>query len=348
MPAVTAAQVAQSAGVSVSSVHNWSSRPQLVGKKVAEKIQRAAEELGYVQGSAGKRGTGRRLAFGLAVHRSTDDVSRGIFAIMLVELMEKADEDGNEVLAFLERGNAAQAYLERWQRGDLNGFIIDAVPPDGELLAELERLRVPFVLFGRPPKHISADRAANYSWVDTDNQQGIRLAVDHLLGLGHKAIMYVGPSPDLDHVTAERYAGYITATTLAGVTPSHVEAAYDARFADFQDELKESLARYQPTAIVTYCDDLAFQIMEFAGRYDVKIGGDIEKGELALTGYDNSIGASVRGLTSVCQPVEQLAEHLVTALKEKIGRPQHIYAVSLPCQLSESEIRDSTRRPQRP
>ena len=126
----------------------------------------------------------------------------------------------------------------------VDGLIVVPTGSDHSYLEPQRRLGVHIVFVDRPATGIAADA------VVLDNVGGARRATQHLLGLGHRRIGFVGDSEILA-TAQERLAGYRIALDEAGV-------AFDpalVRFGSPRSELAEVAARQllsgddPPTAI---------------------------------------------------------------------------------------------------
>ncbi|MBX3083870.1 MAG: LacI family DNA-binding transcriptional regulator [Anaerolineae bacterium] len=146
---------------------------------------------------------------------------------------------------------------------------------------------------------------ADIPMVNTNNMEGIRQAMRHLLGLGHQRIGFldVGWSGD----TMLRRQAYIESMNVAGLAYapyiiSEVEGMPDGYRATTRLlELAEP-----PTAILAAEDFLALGALKAA--YDK---GRRVPQELSIVGFDDLPYAefSVPALTTIRQPVGQIAEH---------------------------------------
>ena len=146
-------------------------------------------------------------------------------------------------------------------------------------------------------------RAASVDVVRTSDDQGLRQAVDHLVGLGHRDIVHIdgGRGP----VSAARRRGYRTAMRrhgLAGrirvIPGGHTEeaGATAARL------LLQS--RPLPTAVVTFNDDSALGLLDSLIRAGVGVPDDV-----SIVGYDDSWPSRLSNinLTTVGQDARQMA-----------------------------------------
>jgi len=191
---------------------------------------------------------------------------------------------------------------------------------------------LPAVEVGRTPDETSFDA------VFTDDEQGLRLAVDHLVSLGHHDIVHIdgGHAPG----AAERRAGYLNAMS------SHGLSRWIRVLPGDYTELSGAAAARQltaemtlPTAVIAGNDQCAAGLLD-----ELRWAGIDVPGRVSVVGYDDSrlAGLAHIDLTTVRQDVEQLARLAVNAAVERIdeGRdPKPPRAFRLPPHLV---IRGST------
>ncbi len=139
--------------------------------------------------------------------------------------------------------------------------------------------------------------------VAIDNIGATKQALDHLLGLGHRRIGFVG-SPD-NPSFRERYNTYLGGMAAAGlpVNPRwHYQASSHIRgiAEGLQPILREAR---RPTAFLCACDHYAIGVFEAA-----QIAGVAIPGELSVVGIDDVEAASLTDppLTTVRVPMVQL------------------------------------------
>lgn len=181
----------------------------------------------------------------------------------------------------------------------------------------------------------------NTDSVRTADAQGTRLAVDHLAGLGHRAIVHIdgGAKPG----AADRRDGYRDAMRDHGLA-EHIELLPgDYTVESGAAAARELLSRDRlPTAVIAGNDLCASGLMETLIRDGVRTPAD-----LSVVGYDDSAtaGLSYLNLTSVRQDVDRLASAAVTAASQRLDgdrrTPSHTV---VPPTLT---IRDSTGPPRR-
>jgi DNA-binding LacI/PurR family transcriptional regulator len=169
--------------------------------------------------------------------------------------------------------------------------------------------RLPVVEIGRPPNETTFDA------VHTADEQGARLAVEHLVSLGHHDIVHVdgGEQPG----AIERRAGYVDAMhshglqnwirVLSGDYTELSGAAAARTLLDSSDEL--------PTAVIAGNDQCAVGVLDELRRSGVAVPGQV-----SVVGYDDSRLARLAhvDLTTVRQDAEELARLAVQAAIERL------------------------------
>jgi LacI family transcriptional regulator len=169
--------------------------------------------------------------------------------------------------------------------------------------------------------------------VDADNLQGGRLATEHLIGLGHRRIGFLGRPPrDLESGPL-REEGYRSALADAGIPadPALVRVAdYDEN--DARTTVRELLSLPdRPTAVFAANDMSAIATMEVAASMGLRVPED-----LSVVGFDN-VPESVMSepaLTTVEQPIQMMGRLAVEILLEMLaGREPAQRHVRLPTRL---------------
>ncbi|WP_237225139.1 LacI family DNA-binding transcriptional regulator [Rothia nasisuis] len=140
-----------------------------------------------------------------------------------------------------------------------------------------------------------------------DDSAGIRLLVDHLVGLGHREILHVsgGVHPNGD----QRRQSFKKAMTAHGLTPHIVEGAMTeiGGATAAADILKGAL----PTAIIAANDHCACGVIGTLRTAGVRVPEDV-----SVAGYDNSSISSLPYLdmTSVDYGIEELTRRALEKL----------------------------------
>ena len=309
----TIRDVGDRAGVSVGTVSNVLNAPHLVSAQTRSKVLEAIEELGYRPNRAARSLQARRtLSIG---YRLPDPGPGTALDVFLHQLVGTATDHGFAITLFAPRAGEddLDTYLEVIRSGDVDGFVLSGTNYDDPRVEMLSGLGFPFAAFGR------ADHASPFPWVDVDGASGTAQAVEHLSGLGHRRIGLVAwPSGSESGDT--RVKGFEDGMAAAGleVDPELVLRTENGFERGRIAGLRMFKSANPPTAIVTVQDELGFGIMTAATELGLRPGRD-----LAVTGFDDTAAAAFMwpGLTSVRQPLDEVARVLVDLMVHRLSNP---------------------------
>jgi DNA-binding LacI/PurR family transcriptional regulator len=205
-PRITAHDVARRAGVSqptVSLVLSGNPRAR-VAEQTRERVFKAARELGY-RPNLVARGLVSQRSFGLGV--VVPNLDNPFFTEVVSGAERVAAASGYAVMLCDTRQTSAARHIESLRARLIDGVILDpggaaAVPP--ELLAGLNVVVVDATDGDLPG-------------VSSDVIGTGRLAAEHLLGLGHRRLGYIGPATD-SRVFRLRERGFVVALRAGGVS----------------------------------------------------------------------------------------------------------------------------------
>ncbi|MFC0224453.1 LacI family DNA-binding transcriptional regulator [Nocardioides zeicaulis] len=307
---VTLSDVARFVGVSAQSVSNALNNPGRVAPETREKILSAVEQLGYRPNrSARALRNQRSRLIGVRVEPSRDDRAALLLDQFLHALAESAAATGCHLILCQADGEDSEvaAYRELLSTTSVDAFVLTGAHAGDSRVAALRELGVPFATFGR-----SWDGDDDLAWTDVDGRAGLHAATAHVAAQGHTRIAHVG-WPEESDTGRDRRAGWHDACTDLGLgVDLHEEVADD--FDEGRAAAHRLLDRADPaTAITCASDTLALGVVRALAERGLRPGGDV-----AVTGFDNSPAAalSTPGLTSLRQPLEQVAHDLVGAIEE--------------------------------
>ncbi|MDP8260130.1 MAG: LacI family DNA-binding transcriptional regulator [Candidatus Gygaella obscura] len=150
-----------------------------------------------------------------------------------------------------------------------------------------------------------------------DNKKGAQLAVEYLIGLGHKEIAVV--TGDLmTQAAAERLEGYKDALGKKKIPIRDdfiIKGDYSRRCARDAAEKLLSLDK-RPTAIFACSDDMALEVMQVVMEHNLKVPKDV-----SIIGFDDNpqcLYAPI-ALTTVRQPLLEMSKRAVLLLKDLIS-----------------------------
>jgi LacI family transcriptional regulator len=308
--------VAAAAGVSLGTVSNVLNRPTLVSAATRERVERAMADLGFVRNETARSlrtGRSSTLAYVMLDSRNPffTDVAHGI---------ELATEALDHTLFLCNSDNRAAretALLAHLQERQVQGILTTPVDPESAGLQAVAE-RTPLVIVDR------TRGSTDFCTVAVDDILGGRLAVEHLIDLGHRRTAFAGGPMSIGQV-ADRYEGARRAWADAGLPPQDLTRLDCAGLTAAEgrsvgEQLAGIPARRRPTAVFCANDLIALGLLQHAiGR------GWSVPGDLALVGYDDIefAAAAAVPLTSVRQPRQELGRTAAELVLDEGTNPQH-------------------------
>lgn len=261
------------------------------------RVREAAARVGYDPNPIARRlATGTAEAVAYLLPGGPAPISDSFTVALLDGLGETLAARGWDlVLARDGDEGSGAATLERLARsGRVAGVALSRPHRHDGRIEALRRSGLPFVVHGR-----SAD-CDDYAWFDVDGRAAFAAAVDHLVGLGHARIGYVG-GPTYYQFAAERLEGYREGLAANGI------AADDALIhaTDLSDVGGERAtadllgAVDPPTALACVTD-----IVALGALTAVRARGLVPGRDVSVIGYDGlGIGRhAAPPLTTMTQP----------------------------------------------
>ncbi|HSE69833.1 MAG TPA: LacI family DNA-binding transcriptional regulator [Nocardioidaceae bacterium] len=317
--APTLATVADEAGVSRQTVSNALNSPHLLRPETLARVQHAIDTLGYSPNRAARNlRTRASHLIGLRVEPAAEGTANVLMDRFLHSLVESSDVAGYHVLLFAddeERADPVAGYADLLRSTAVDAFVVTDTYRGNPQAGWLERQGAPFVAFGRPWD----DSRAKHPWVDVDGRAGVGLAVDHLVERGHSRIAWIGWLKD-SFIGEDRRSGWVDTMHAHRLSTSRLSARGDDTV-DFGRRAAHALLESEePTAFVCASDTIAMGVLHALSERRLRAGEDV-----AVVGFDDSIAAQVAppGLTSVRQPLEQVAREIVGLLGKRLSH-KHI------------------------
>jgi DNA-binding LacI/PurR family transcriptional regulator len=219
---------------------------------------------------------------------------------------KRAQDSGYRVLLFTAAGDAEEirAYSELLDDYTLDAFVLTGTHAGDKRPSWLRRRHVPFVTFGRP-----WGGPENHPWVDVDGASGERAATAHLIAAGHRRIAFLG-WPEGSGVGDDRCSGWESACREAGLPTEGLRLQMNDETGEGRVACGTLLdSDDPPTAFVCVSDTIAL------GAWNqVAVRGLVPGQDAAITGFDNTTAAAAVGLTSVAQPVDEVADACIGTL----------------------------------
>lgn len=308
---VNLADVAAKAGLSVSAVSRaLSDDPRSrLSESTKQRVRDAAKEVGYRPNFAGRA---LRLARTDVLALVVPDVTNPLVSELTCGVEDEAMARGYTVL--LGRSEDMQSAGMMFDRllgeGRVDGVILQARDDaDQEELTSALRYNAPVVAI-----HREIDGAASLLMPDSD---AARVAVEHLVALGHRRIGFIGGLPG-SPTAQRRLAGFTQSMADAGleIDPAFVTALgyQPAQGAQALDLLLELADR--PTAIVVANVNAAIAVLRRA-----RVRGIEVPAELSVVAIHDAWTAENTWppLSTVRLPLYELGREAVSTLVNAVG-----------------------------
>ena len=299
--ALTLRDVADAAGVSTATVSRALRGLSNVDAATRDRIVEIARAMDFsVSPAASRLATGRTGTVGIVAEFVGSWYFSEIFAgveeglkpydvDLLLHTTEPPDPSGS-----------AAAHVRMRRRVD--GALVVGLAANSPELKGMATLGLPVVLLG--------SRSPGFSSVSIDDRLGARIAVNHLVELGHERIALISGRvlPTRFLPENDRLAGYLDVLTEHGLSKDRSLREIGLFTAVGGEEAMGTLLRRRrpPTAVFCMSDEMAYGALRAIDRAGLKAGGDSAAGEIALIGFDNHHLADLFDLSTISQPVREL------------------------------------------
>jgi DNA-binding LacI/PurR family transcriptional regulator len=272
-------EVARSAGVSIATVSRVANATGPVRPQTAARVQAAMRRLDYrphafARALAAQRSRTIGLLISDILHPYFADIVRG--AQEQAEVSEYAVLLGDASVHTRGTDLLVQRLLER----RVDGLIVASDRTTTDYAMQLRTEDVPVVC-------INGSREQFPRAVQIDNRTGAALAIEHLVGLGHRRIAHIAGPPGLP-TRDERLASYRAALKHAGLRyDAELVATGDGRFDESRTATRVLLDLADaPTAIFAYNDRSAVGCYQAIRAAGLRVGTDI-----SVVGFDDIVMA---------------------------------------------------------
>ncbi len=328
----TSIDVARRAGVSQSAVSRAFTPGASISPVTAERVMRAAEELGYRPNSLARAMiTGKSRIIGLVVAY----LENQFYPVALERLSRALQARGYHVLVFLAENSTdgVPDVVQELIDYQVDGIITASVGMSNELTNLCETAGIPVIMFNR------SQDDPRLSAVTSDNLAGGRAVANFLAAGKHERIAHIagwqGSSTGRD-----RTRGLVDGLKDHGLAPvAIIDGMYNR---DAAAEAARTLFGRpdRPDAVFVGNDHMAFAVFDVL-RFELGLS---VPDDVSIVGYDDVPIASwpAYDLTTVRQPVNRMIEATVDLLLSRIEGDMEPRRVLIPGPLIQ---RGSARKP---
>ena len=302
--------IASEAGVSITTVSRVLNNHPRVSSEARDRVLAAARRSGYVPR------VGRKSVTNIAVlytgDRSIDSQFDANLLHGISTVMDERDFD-MMVLDARRPRQSGETFTQMFMRKGIAGVIIRSSERGRDLCEQILDERFPAVVVGDRPDH------PNANVIFGDSRESSRVAVEHLVGLGHARIaVCVNIVDDSDH--ADRLAGYREALEAGGLK---FDERYVLAVPATQRGGEQAVRRLRAMADAPTAVYLTDPITCVGALTEARRSGIDVPGDLLIVGFED---AELRhmvhpAMTAVCQDVKALGREAAMALFEAMASP---------------------------
>ncbi len=273
----TIKDIAQQCGVSTATVSKALNGYSDIGEETSQNIRNTAAKMGYFPNAAARAlKTNRTHNLGvLFIDKTRSGLTHEFFSSMLESFKSRAEKLGYDVTFISGNlGSVPMTYLEHCRYRRCDGVVIACIDFNDRQVFELVQSEIPVVtvdhVFDACPAILS------------DNVQGMRDLVGHILDKGHKKIAYVHGEDTA--VSRKRLAAFhqICRERSIPMPPEYLRQGVFHDPDTSRSETRALLNLPNPPTCILYPDDISYigGMNEFE-RLGLKVPADI-----SAAGYD--------------------------------------------------------------
>lgn len=328
-PRITLKDVAQQAGYTANTVSRALRGDAKLPAATRERICKIADEMGYIRNqlaSTLRSGTSHNVAV------IVNDIQNQYFSLRIGAMESALREAGYTMTILCTHQDEALAdkMLEVAISQRVDGVLYFPFHSNRRHIDYLQQNHVPFVLIDRWIPGVFVDTAR------CDDEMGGYLAGQRLIQLGHRRFLFF--SGTLNNSSQhDRSAGFMRTLAAAGIPAENVRFHPDEIVNDALNAKRLSSLLYPRdyTAVVSFCDELGYHILQALQAEGVRVPQDV-----SLISFDHIRSGIpfLPPLSSIAEDDHQVARTAVRLLLNRMRDPSLPVQIEvLPVHISDEE-----------
>ncbi len=307
-------EIAKQAGVSRSTVSRVINNDPNVSERTRQRVLEIVSSNNYVPNRAARKLAGGRTGvIGLVIPIGVSRLFvEPFFPILVQSVTERCNRLNHSVMLWLGEPERERKSISQILSNDLlDGVIVSSLQDRDPIVAALHQSQIPFVLIGRYPDSLPV------SFVDIDNEECTRRAVNYLIQIGRTRIATItGVAGTL--VNRARLQAYRDTLASAGFQVDENLIAEGGFIEEGGYAAMRRIAAHRPDAVFAANDAMAVGAIRCLTELGLRVPEDV-----AVVGFDDApFAASYKpALTTIAQPIAELGRHAVNMLMQRIEKP---------------------------
>lgn len=292
-----------------------------VSEETRMRVQAAAAKHGYRPNIRAKGlATGKSMVIGHVIPSSSQhEMVNPIFGDFVAGAARTYAAHGYDMMFTTADDTSIEgAYRSLFQRGAVDGVVLQGPKVNEHRIDLLSRMAVPFIVHGR-----STGADVQYDWIDVNNKSSFLRATQFLIDLGHRRIALINGLEDMDFAQRRR-TGYQQALEQAGLTsdPQLMRSAEMTEVYGHRDTHDMLQLDEPPTAILASSMISAIGVRRALDEAGLRIGRDV-----SVIAHDDDLsylknGQDVPIFTATRSSVRHAGELAAEMLIERIKSPE--------------------------
>ncbi|RSK26172.1 LacI family transcriptional regulator [Bacillus sp. HMF5848] len=300
----TIKDVAQRAGVSITTVSRVLNNRGYISKETRRKVEEAMTEINYSPNEIARAlQKSQSYILGMIV----PDSNHPFFSELIKHVEIYANEKNYKVLICnsLDQPEKEEKYIRMMKENRVDGIIMCSHTLD---VNEYKKVNSPIVTFDRIISN-------QFPYVASDNFRGGELATTHLIQSGCKRLLHISGPLKLDLLANRRTDAFLVTCLRHKVSHHVIEGSQDnLTFEYFHNFIKSEIADTLSEYDGVFCtnDMVAYALFLYATENGIKIPE-----QLKIVGYDyHSFTRMLQTpkLTTIAQPVNRLGKVLSSTI----------------------------------
>lgn len=221
--AATIYDLADAAGVSISTVSKALNDSYSISEKTKERIRELADSMGYKPNARAKSFATRKngiILFAADLSKGVGFENPHMFEIVTGVDRYLEEKGYSLILKHVTRDDAPESIKELMQSEEADGIILHAGILTKQLSFVLGKEAYPHLVIGKP------DFASTLSWIDVSHESAGQIAANYLLDKGYRRIVFLMGDSEKDQISLRRLAGInivfeeeeLSIETITGIT----------------------------------------------------------------------------------------------------------------------------------
>lgn len=302
----TLKDVAERAGVTVTTVSRMLNGRVPVSEKTAQRIHQAMDELGYHPNELARSLAKKSSNFiGLIV----PSAKNYFFGSVIHSIEHYATANDCKLLLCVSNleTQKEKEYFNMLMSNKVMGVILASHTQDLEDMVDLIGLDAPLVTIDRVLSNTIPSACP-------DNYSGGFIGAEHLIDRGCRKLVYVGSSTGFNMDANKRYLGMRDACRKHGFELLGSVDAVEEQFIsmDYHEPVEKAFERYPDLdGILTSNDIIAAAAVRYCRHHGIDVPGQVK-----IVGYDDSTLAihCLPQLTTIHQPVDDICRYAVESI----------------------------------